>query len=119
MHRTGSHRRQLLAGALVLQLCLVTVAPLWHHGHHRPDVSGHTTGTTSADLHICSTGDHLSGVAGPCPICFSQRLLTNGLTEHAVQPTSPSDYFGSATSDTEMLAEPVCFWSQPRAPPPV
>ena len=73
----------MLTVVALFELCLVVASPLWHHNHHDPAAIG-----ASADLHVCSTGDHASERAGSCPICLSQRLLTHGLAGTASTPST-------------------------------
>jgi hypothetical protein len=114
---TGHQSRQFLAAALVLQLCLVSLAPLWHHSPHQSVSSVPRTHTEGPDIHICLTGDHRSGALGPCPVCTSQRLLTQGITEHSVHVSAPSEGTNVASSSISMVTFALSLTSQPRAPP--
>jgi hypothetical protein len=110
--------RQLLAVVLLAELCLVITAPLWHHEHLHSSYSRFSTADhPGSDLHVCDTGAHLSGPLGTCPICLSQRQLTQGQTEQPADLSAPSNRANIVTLRPAAVSFGLSHTCQPRAPP--
>ena len=109
--------RQATSLVLLGGLLLVIGAPLWHHGHH-PSTSAvdHDHGE-AADLHVCRTGSHASGPFDRCPVCLSQRLLTQASTQQPVALSVPTGDSSLDGAETSPAAISVHHLARARAPP--
>jgi hypothetical protein len=115
--RSTAGFRQAAALVLLGGLLLVIGAPLWHHDHHPATPAVHHDHDDGSDLHVCRTGSHASGPFDQCPICLSQRLLTQASTEQPVELSAPSADSELDWAEVTFAGFAVDHSTRARAPP--
>ena len=109
--------RQAAALVLLAGLLLVISTPLRHHGNHPSTPAIGHDHREQDDIHNSRTGSHASGPFDRCPICLSQRLLTQSCAQQPIELSAPSGDSQLDSGEVTSTAIAIHHETRARAPP--